>query len=141
MKNEVNRAQGAKKSMRYLLTVLATVSVLGVYAQGLAQQEQTVFQSTSTMSGSGSSYSSNPSLNSDGTASYTPAQAPGRPGHIRRDGDPFGGETIGDVTNPNEPGTPIGDVFWPLMLLACVYALMRVILINKRKIQKIFLNE
>ena len=116
------------KTTRYLLTVLATVSVLGVYAQGLAQQEQTVFQSTSTMSGSGSSYSSNPSLNSDGTASYegasyTPAQAPGKPGgHLRRDGDPFGGETIGDVTNPNEPGTPIGDVFWPLALLACVYA-------------------
>lgn len=134
------------RTMRYLLTVLATVSVLGVCAQGLAQQEQTVFQSTSTMSGSGSSYSSNPSLNSDGTAayegaSYTPAQAPGRPGHIRRDGDPFGGETIGGTGNPNEPGTPIGDVFWPLMLLACVYALMRVILINKRKIPKIFLNE
>lgn len=115
------------RTMRYLLTVLATVSVLGVCAQGLAQQEQTVFQSTSTMSGSGSSYSSNPSLNSDGTAayegaSYTPAQAPGRPGHIRRDGDPFGGETIGGTDHPMEPGTPIGDVFWPLMVLAVIYA-------------------
>jgi len=124
--------------MRYLLTVLATVSVLGVCAQGLAQQEQTVFQSTSTLSGSGSSYSSNPSLNSDGTASYegasyTPAQAPGKPGgHLRRDGDPFGGETIGGVTNPNEPGTPIGDVFWPLALLACAYLSLRVFLKRKR---------
>ena len=130
------------RTMRYLLTVLATVSVLGVCAQGLAQQEQTVFQSTSTMSGSGSSYSSNPSLNSDGTASYegashTPAQAPGKPGgHLRREENPFGGETIGDVTNPNEPGTPIGDAALPLMVLACVYALMRVSLLNKRKIQK-----
>lgn len=126
------------RTMRYLLTVLATVSVLGVCAQGLAQQEQTVFQSTSTLSGSGSSYSSNPSLNSDGTASYegasyTPAQAPGH-GHIKRDpSNPFGDETIGGTDNPMEPGTPIGDVFWPLMLLTCVYALMRAFLINKRK--------
>lgn len=130
------------KALRYLLTVLAAVSVLGVCAQGLAQQEQTVFQSTSTMSGSGSSYSSNPGLNSDGTASYegasyTPAQAPGKPGgHLRRDGDPFGGETIENTDNPLEPGTPIGDVFWPLMLIALAYALMRAILINKRKKQQ-----
>ena len=126
------------KALRYLLTVLATVSVLGVCAQGLAQQEQTVFQSTSTMSGSGSSYSSNPGLNSDGTASYegasyTPAQAPGRPGHIRRDGDnPFGGETIGGTDNPMEPGTPIGDVFWPLALLSLAYLSLRVFLKRKR---------
>ena len=131
------------KALRYLLMVVAMVSVLGVCAQGLAQQEQTVFQSTSTMSGSGSSYSSNPSLNSDGTAayegaSYTPAQAPGRPGHIRRESgdDPFGGETIGDTDNPLEPGTPLGDVFWPLMVLASVYALMRVILNSIRKKQQ-----
>jgi len=117
------------KTLRYLLTVLATVSVLGVCAQGLAQQEQTVFQSTSTMSGSGSSYSSNPSLNSDGTASYegasyTPAQAPGKPGgHLRRDGDPFGGETVGGTDHPMEPGTPIGDAALPLALLAIAFSI------------------
>ena len=129
------------RTMRYLLTVLATVSVLGGYAQGLAQQGQTVFQSTSTMSGSGSSYSSNPSLNSDGTASYegasyTPAQAPGKPGgHLRRDENPFGGETIGDVTNPNEPGTPIGDAL-PLMLFLCAYVLMRAFRIFRARAKK-----
>ena len=133
------------RTMRYLLTVLATVSVLGVCAQGLAQQEQTVFQSTSTLSGSGSLYSSNPSLNSDGTASYegasyTPAQAPGKGGRIRKDDNPFnpggGGEiTIGDVDNPNEPGTPLGDVFWPLMLLACAYMSLRAFLKRKRAVK------
>ncbi|MBR1809948.1 MAG: hypothetical protein IJ776_11285 [Paludibacteraceae bacterium] len=42
----------------------------------------------------------------------------------RREGEnPFGGETIGDTPNPNEPGTPLGDIPFLLMaLLAVIYA-------------------
>ena len=49
----------------------------------------------------------------------------GHHGNTRRgkmDDDPFGGETIGDVNNPQEPGTPIGDGMWVLMMLAMGYA-------------------
>lgn len=34
------------------------------------------------------------------------------------DDDPFGGGTIDDTPNPLEPGTPIGDALWLLLLLA-----------------------
>lgn len=33
------------------------------------------------------------------------------------DEDQFGDETIDDVSNPNEPGTPVGDTPWLLILL------------------------
>ena len=36
------------------------------------------------------------------------------------DDDPFGGETIDDIEKPLEPGTPIGDALWLLLLLAGV---------------------
>ena len=38
-----------------------------------AEQPNTVFHSTSTMQGSGSAYSANPTLNADGTAAYNRA--------------------------------------------------------------------
>ena len=111
------------------------LSVLGVYAQRLAARPETQKQSTSGMVYSGSTL---PQAAATGTyvtgttvGSYSPTKP--RPGHIRKDGDPFAGQgTAGDVNNPNEPATPLGDVLWPLMLVACMYALMRVILNRKR---------
>ena len=41
-----------------------------------------------------------------------------------RRGDPFGEQTIEDVENPNEPGTPIGDGLWVLLALALSYAIL-----------------
>jgi hypothetical protein len=35
--------------------------------------------------------------------------------------DPFGGETIGGTTNPQEPGTPLGDAMLPMMMLIGAY--------------------
>ena len=122
------------KTLRYLLIVIGMVSVLGVYAQGLAARPETQMQSTSGMVYSGSTL---PQAAATGTyvtgttvGSYSPAKV--RPGHIRKDENPFGGQTVEDTQNPNEPGTPLGDAVWPLMLLACMYALMRAILIRKR---------
>ena len=113
-----------KTTLRYLLMVVAMVSVLGVYAQGTAKLPESKMQSTSGMVYSGSSL---PQAAATGvvitTDDETNSSTAGRQGHIRK-GRP------GDWTDPYKD--PIGDVFWPLALLACVYALMRVILIRKR---------
>ncbi len=117
-----------KTTLRYLLMVVAMVSVLGVYAQGTAKLPESKMQSTSGMVYSGSSL---PQAAATGVIITTDNGAngstSGRNGHIRR-------ERPGDWTDPYKD--PIGDAVWPLMLLAGVYALMRVILINKRKKQQ-----
>ena len=55
----------------------------------------------------------------------SPRLAPSRP---LREGaydpdDPFGGETIDDVNNPQQPGTPLPDGTWLLLLMASAYML------------------
>ena len=119
------------KALRYLLMVMAMVSVLGAYAQGLAQQPEATMQSTSTMVGTGSSL---PQAAVTGTtlAGETPAAySPGRAGKIRKDVGGGGTTEDEDPDEQDEP-FPLGDAALPLMLLASVYALMRVILIRKR---------
>lgn len=120
------------RTMRYLLTVLATVSVLGVCAQNLAQQPQVHMTSTSGMVYSGSTLPQ-AAVTGATLADESPAYAPGKGGRIRKtEDDPFGGETIGDTDHPLEPGTPLGDVFWPLALLALAYLSLRVFIKRKR---------
>ena len=128
--------------MKYMRRVIGLISLLlalslSATAQifGATQQEEqqvfgatapgAAFQSTSTMSGSGSTYSANPELNADGSAtyegaSYTPAKSIRRPGGVRKDG--FNGE---NQNNPNDP-TPLGDAVLPLMLLLGAYAVYKV---------------
>ena len=81
---------------------------------------QASFQSTSTMAGSGSAYTSNPTIGDDGTADYGGSSGPNRR-KGKKDENPFGDQTIGDVGNPNEPGTPIGDAVLPLILMALAF--------------------
>ncbi len=88
-------------------------------------------QSTSTFTGSGSSYSSNPTLNGDGTAayngaSYSPAKAPGGPRKNGFDDTPHPGST--------DPGSPIGDAVLPLMLMALAF--VGGIALKRRKAEK-----
>ncbi len=108
------------KTLRYLLMVVAMVSVLGVYAQGTAQFPEATMQSTSTMVGTGSTLPQ-AAVSGASLAGETPAAyAPGRAGHIRKIG---GGNTEGGPEDREDPyKDPIGDVFWPLMLLACAFA-------------------
>ncbi len=104
-----------------IVIVMLAVFALPAKAQqfntfGGAVAPQASFQSTSTMQGSGSAYSSNPMINSDGTASYegasySPAQAPSGPNKAKQ------GWTI--------EGTPIGDAVLPLMLCALAYLIFR----------------
>ena len=71
------------------------------------------FQSTSTMTTSGSTYASQPTIGSDGVATmgetYTTSQAPSGP---RR------------IVTPNASGTqqPLGDALIPLLLMVMAYA-------------------
>lgn len=51
------------------------------------------------------------------------ASAPSLTSRPRREGEnPFGDETIDDVSNPQDPGSPIGQGTWFLLLLAAAYA-------------------
>ena len=89
-----------------------------------ATNNQEAFQSTSTMQGSGSAYSSTPVLNEDGTASFEsseseqtrlmsgPRKAPGTPGNSGTE-------------------MPIGDAVLPLMLMAVMAG--GVIYLRRRK--------
>ena len=114
------------KTMKQNIAIIAIIVVAAVMALPAAAQQfntfggavapQASFQSTSTLQGTGSSYSSNPMLNSDGTAtyngaSYSPAEAPSGPNKAKQ------GWTI--------EGTPIGDAVLPLMLCALAYLIVR----------------
>ena len=114
------------KALRYLLMVIAMVSVLSVKAQSTAQLPEVQMQSTSVMVSSGSAL---PQAAVTGTymTGETPGtySAAGHHGHIRRGID-------GDDDNDKPSGwddpykDPIGDAVWPLLALASVYALLRV---------------
>ena len=116
------------KTVRYLLIVIAMAGFLSVHAQGLAQQPQAQMRSTSGMVYSGSTL---PQAAATGTmvtgttpGTYTPAKISSRP---RRIGEDEGTEDEDDPDNPGEP-SPLGDVMWPMMALACAYALARAFL-------------
>lgn len=96
---------------------------LPTMAQSFSSQTptNTVFQSTSTMAPTGSQYSSNPMLNSDGSAVYNgDSYGP----HRAKKEDPWGGQTMEDHKT-SEAGTPIGDAVLPLMLCAGAYLIIQ----------------
>lgn len=119
------------KALRYLLIVIAMVSVLGVSAQTLAQMPKAQMRSTSGMTYSGSQL---PSAAERGTyvtgttiGTYNPASASG-PNRAKKDGE-YEDET--DPDNPGEPA-PLGDAALPLALLALAYICARAFLRRKR---------
>ena len=94
------------------------------------------FRSTSALQGSGSTYSANPSLNSDGTV-YNPSESstPAGGGPRRLGGLPGSGGSGSDGmpdTSKTPDNTPIGDAVLPLMLMALAYLGMRVFRARKR---------
>ena len=77
------------------------------------------FQSTSSMPGSGSEYSSNPTLNADGTAAYQgEANSSSKTNHQPR-------RAKKDENNPviTDGDNPIGDAVLPLMLMAGAFGM------------------
>lgn len=91
-----------------------------------AEQPNTVFHSTSTMQGSGSAYSANPTLNADGTAAYNRAA-------VYTPSGPYRAKKEGTTPNPGDPSagdqdntpTPLGDALIPLTLFAGAYLIIR----------------
>lgn len=97
--------------------ILAVAVALPTKAQmfGSSSAPVTAFQSTSTMVGSGSAYSSSPTLDEDGMATYSgapsgPKRAPSTPGTP---------STPGQGEKENQ--FPLGDGILPLMLLIGAY--------------------
>ena len=121
------------KALRYLLMVVAMVSVLSVKAQGTAQLPQVQMQSTSVMVSSGSNLpqaaTTGAYVTGTTVGTYSPASVHG--GKPRR--------VIGDGDENDKPSSgwedpykdPIGDA-WPLALLACAYLIIRVVRARKR---------
>lgn len=82
-----------------------------------ASAPSATFQSTSSMPGSGSEYSSNPTLNADGTAAYQgEANSSSKTNHQPR-------RAKKDENNPVIDGgdNPIGDAVLPLLLMALAF--------------------
>ena len=107
------------------------------------------FRSTSAYSGQWNQDAQKSMLNSDGSVNagaYGVGQtgAPSRSGNRRKadsNGDGFDDETglpVDNIDNPiidpNDPGNvPLGDVMWPLMLLACAYCAFLIKRTRKRE--------
>ena len=81
----------------------------------LAEAPTAAFQSTSTLTGSGSAYTATPMLAEDGTATYDGASGPKRV--LRAPGTP---STPGQGSNENQ--FPLGDGIIPLLIMLMAYA-------------------
>lgn len=92
------------------------------------------FQSTSSMNGFGSSYSSNPTIGADGTADYY---------HVTSDGTRAtrsGGVIKRSKEENEDPGitddmsSPVGDGIWALLALAAAYGSITLIRRKRRAV-------
>ena len=125
-----------KTTLRYLLMVVAMVSVLSVKAQNTAQLPQTQMQSTSVMIGSGSALpqaaATGAYVTGSTVGSYSPAKI--HPGHVRKDGgdDDWEDDELTGEQTENPWKNPIGDAVCPLALLAGLYLIIRVVRARKR---------
>ena len=88
-----------------------------------------VFQSTSTLAGSGSAWSATPMLNADGTA-YDPSVSPRGPRRMKMD------EDEPEVIETPTGRQPLGDALLPLFLLALAYAGYKVLARRKKSAQR-----
>ena len=115
------------KALRYLLiaVILSTASLLSVAnatAQSLAQLPDNEMRSTSVLPTSGSTL---PQAAVEGPTTTYDEGTGSHKGGIRRAG---GGQTGGGPDDREDPyGDPIGDALWPLMALAGLYLIIRVI--------------
>ena len=114
------------------VALMALPALAQTFGAKQAEQPNAVFQSTSSMQGSGSTYSANPTLNSDGTASYNGAAASSGPHRAKKeDPDPFSGGTVSE--DPIDT-SPLGDALLPLLFMSlafCGYLYLR-----RRKVVK-----
>ena len=114
------------KDMKYRVLILAMVAAFSLPAIAqlssdpfAATAPTTTFQSTSALVGSGSDYSSNPTIGDDGTAAQPNTAPQSRTLRPRRN-DEWDDDNI---ETPED--NPIGDALLPLMLLAVGYIAVR----------------
>ena len=125
------------KALRYLLSMVAVLSVLSVSAQtpkygtmynptkeraAYGMQVNTQMPEATISSTSSDFMSSGSTLPQAAVTGTTTTFSTGRPGNIRRGASE---EDEGDTPPPDPHGPmedPLGDVMWPLALLACIYA-------------------
>ena len=121
-------------SLLLAISFTAVTQVAGA-TQGVEQNAfgasapSATFQSTSSMPGSGSEYSSNPTLNADGTAAYlgeanSSSETNHQPRRAKKDGDENNPEISGE-------DNPIGDAVLPLALMALAFG--AVVAVRRRK--------
>lgn len=114
------------KKIKYLLIILGLASFLSVQAQGLAQMPSSSFRSTSTMVGSGSTLpaAANTGVRVTGpkVGTYSSASYAAHSSRPRRVGEDDGTENEDENPNIGDPGIPIGDAVWPLMVMAMLFA-------------------
>ncbi len=110
-----------RKKLVLLMILAAALMALPALAQTFganqAEQPNAAFQSTSTLSGSGSSYSANPTLNSDGTATYQNAA----PSKVPAGSGPHKSGPINPGPDPKEG--PIGDALFPLLFMSLSFGM------------------
>ena len=118
--------------MRKLFMLIMVVALVALPA--MAQD----WQSTSTMQGSGSAYSSQVTAVGAVTvtdmATTTSSSSGPRRAKKGDDDDPWGTNTDPGITN--DDSTPVGDAVLPLLLLACAYLGMRVFLNRKHALKR-----
>ena len=142
------------KALRYLLIVMAVLSVVSVQAATLGtpyqpqtrgirytsyhSQMPTVAMNSTAASKMMSSGSSLPmaavsGVSITGATPESSSPVTKHPGHIRRTDD--NGDGWEDEEEPDKPGemVPLGDVLWPLMLMAVAY----VVYLTSRKKKEI----
>ena len=109
---------------RMIVIIMAAVFALPAMAQwstgstfSQAEAPAAAFRSTSSLTGSGSTYSSTPMFSADGTATYAAAayESEGVPSKPRKTGPP----------TPEGDPTPLGDTALPLLLMALLYVVYR----------------
>ena len=88
------------------------------------------------MQKSGSMYSANPSLNTNGTATYSPAKAPNIRRAVKEDPEPPSidiPEPVVEISDDAKvTAPPVGDAVLPLMLMALAYLGVRFFRARKR---------
>lgn len=120
-----------ENSLKMMAVGILMVCLLPLAA--LAQQQE--WQSTSTMQGSGSAYSSQVTAvgatSVGGMATTTTAAAPSRPRRTTSS-DPWSGGN--ETTEEKDAGSPIGDALLPLSLMALAFC--GVVYIRRKRLAK-----
>lgn len=114
------------------VALIALPTIAQTYGKAYTGDQQQ-FKSTSSMQKSGSMYSANPSLNANGTATYSPAKAPNIRRAVKEDPSIDTPEPVVDISDDAKvTAPPVGDAVLPLMLMALAYLGVRVFRARKR---------